>query len=488
LGLTLLLFGTFLTMPSGALADNLLEADGESGNINEFSAGIVPGIQSTFTSGLNYPDALAFDSSGNLYVANYATGFGDGTIMEFTPPSTNGTYYTQNYFAYRLNGPAALAFDSNSNIYAANFNDGTIEEFTPTCTNGTVFTSFLNYPDALAFDSNSNLYVANLSSSFSDGSIDEFTPPNTNGTVFARGLHGPSALAFDSSGNLYVANFYDGTIEEFMPPSTNGTVFASGLNSPTALAFDSSGNLYVANFSDGTIEEFTPPNTNGTVFASGLNFPAALAFAPQVRFNYTTNNGTITITSITGTGGLVTIPSTINGLPVTSIGDGAFAYSSISSIVIPNSVTNIGDQAFFFCVNLQVIYFQGNAPAMGEGVFDQVTYFNDKATIYYLPGSTGWGSTFGGLPTALWYLSNPLILNSEPNIGTQTNGFGFNIYWASNISVVVEACTNLSNPIWVPILTNTPTSGSSYFSDPQWTNYPGRFYRVSSPPLPMPPF
>jgi hypothetical protein len=47
--------------------------------------------------------------------------------------------------------------------------------------------------------------------------------------------------------------------------------------------------------------------------------------------------------------------------------------------------------------------------------------------------------------------------------------------------VVVEACTNLSNPDWQPMQTNLLTTGSAYFSDPQWTNYPNRFYRLRSP-------
>jgi hypothetical protein len=50
-----------------------------------------------------------------------------------------------------------------------------------------------------------------------------------------------------------------------------------------------------------------------------------------------------------------------------------------------------------------------------------------------------------------------------------------------NIPLVVEACTNLANPIWSPLATNTLSNGSSYFSDPQWTNYPTRFYRLRSP-------
>jgi uncharacterized protein YkwD len=46
---------------------------------------------------------------------------------------------------------------------------------------------------------------------------------------------------------------------------------------------------------------------------------------------------------------------------------------------------------------------------------------------------------------------------------------------------VVEACTNLVNPDWSSVGTNTLTGGSSYFSDPEWTNSSARFYRFRSP-------
>jgi hypothetical protein len=78
-------------------------------------------------------------------------------------------------------------------------------------------------------------------------------------------------------------------------------------------------------------------------------------------------------------------------------------------------------------------------------------------------------------------LPNPVILNNGQSVGVQTNGFGFIISWATNIPVVVEACSSLASPIWSPVTTNTLTGGSSYFSDPQWTNYPARFYRLRSP-------
>jgi hypothetical protein len=46
---------------------------------------------------------------------------------------------------------------------------------------------------------------------------------------------------------------------------------------------------------------------------------------------------------------------------------------------------------------------------------------------------------------------------------------------------VVEAGANLACPVWQPVQTNTLTGGMSYFCDPQWMNYPGRFYHLRSP-------
>jgi hypothetical protein len=166
------------------------------------------------------------------------------------------------------------------------------------------------------------------------------------------------------------------------------------------------------------------------------------------------------------------------GNGVTSIGEFAFEYDyGLTSVTIPGSVTSIGNGAFYGCTSLTSVYFTGNAPSPTS---DSTVFSGDPATIYYLPGTTGWGAMFDGLPTALWFLPNPQILNFEPGFGVQPGGFGFTISWATNASVVVEAATNLANPVWIPVSTSPLTSGTSYFSDPQWTNYPARFYRVTS--------
>jgi hypothetical protein len=170
------------------------------------------------------------------------------------------------------------------------------------------------------------------------------------------------------------------------------------------------------------------------------------------------------------------LSNVVIGNSVTNIGAGAFDSCDFSSVVIPGSVTGLSEFAFEDCLNLTSLYFMGDAPGTDQTVF----YSDTNTTAYYLPGTTGWGnfSAITGLPVVLW---NPQVQTGDGSFGVQNNQFGFNISGSSNLVIIVEACTDLSNPMWQPIQTNTLTSGVSYFSDPQWTNYPGRFYRLCAP-------
>lgn len=131
-----------------------------------------------------------------------------------------------------LSGPFGLAFDSAGNLYVANARNNTIEEFNSSGT-GTVFASSgLDIPRGLAFDSAGNLYVSN----FGNSTIEKFDSSGV-GMVFANsGLDRPWGLAFDRAGNLYVGNFNGGTIDEFDSSGVE-TLFANGVFSPAALAF-----------------------------------------------------------------------------------------------------------------------------------------------------------------------------------------------------------------------------------------------------------
>jgi hypothetical protein len=153
------------------------------------------------------------------------------------------------------------------------------------------------------------------------------------------------------------------------------------------------------------------------------------------------------------------------GNSVTSVGDYAFNYCpALASVTIPNSVTNIGKYAFYDCFGLQSAFFQGNAPGVDgvAGSADTTVFFYTGAgTVYFVSGTTGWGATFGGWPTAAWYQPAPQILGSGLGLGTGSNGFQFTISWATNTAVVVEASTNLLN--WTPVTTNTLINGTNAF-------------------------
>ena len=159
---------------------------------------------------------------------------------------------------------------------------------------------------------------------------------------------------------------------------------------------------------------------------------------------------------------------------VTNILPNAFSFcSTLRSVTFPSGVVTIGDAAFQECSNLAAAYFHGNQP------FAEVGSFNFSPTVvYYLPGTTGWQSSFGGRPAALW---NPQASLQDTSLGIKEGQFGFNITNPTDIQVVVEACDNLTTPVWIPVGTNALTGGASPFSDPNWTNHPTRIYRLRSP-------
>jgi hypothetical protein len=171
-----------------------------------------------------------------------------------------------------------------------------------------------------------------------------------------------------------------------------------------------------------------------------------------------------------GKAGSYTIPNS-----VTTIDYAAFSgCTSLTSVTIPSSVTGIVNSAFSGCTNLTAVYFKGNTPSRDEVGFRD----SDKVIVYYLPGTTGWGSTFDGRPTVLW---NPQVLTSDATFGVRVGQFGFTITGTSGVVIVVEASAELANPVWTPVGTYTLTGVSSYFSDPQWTNHPVHFYRLRRP-------
>lgn len=67
---------------------------------------------------------------------------------------------------------------------------------------------------------------------------------------------------------------------------------------------------------------------------------------PASDFDCTTENGEVTITDYTGTREHVLIPSEIGGFPVTALADKAFYEKHVTTVVVPDSVTEIGEACF----------------------------------------------------------------------------------------------------------------------------------------------
>src|SRR5271165_2387200 len=121
------------------------------------------------------------------------------------------------------------------------------------------------------------------------------------------------------------------------------------------------------------------------VAAIGLAIFNVSTVVAQAQFNYTTNNGAITITGYTGYGGVVAIPGTIDGLPVTSIGTNAFANrSSLTWVTIPSSVTNIGSHAFYGCSNLSAV--EVDPLNSAYRTVDGVLFNKDQTMLIQCPG------------------------------------------------------------------------------------------------------
>jgi uncharacterized membrane protein len=80
------------------------------------------------------------------------------------------------------------------------------------------------------------------------------------------------------------------------------------------------------------------------------------------------------------------------------------------------------------------------------------------------------------------YTMTAIVPQPELGLGAvRSNQFGYTITGTTNLSIVVETCTNLTSPDWMPLQTCTLTNGPIYFSDPAWRSYPMRFYRTRLP-------
>jgi sugar lactone lactonase YvrE len=282
---------------------------------------------------------VAVDPAGNLYIADLRPDIndpGENRIREVSngmiaTVAGNGNYADQfggdggPATSAELGFPQGVAVDSAGNLYIADTGNGRIREVSNgiittvagnggrvQCDNCPATSSSLG-ASGVAVDSAGNLYIADGSARIrkvSNGVITTVAgggglPFGDGGPATSAQLYDPLGVAVDSTGNLYIADLFDERIREvsdgvIATVAGNGTRGISGNNGPATsaqladpngLAVDSAGNLYIADTSDDSIRKVS----NGmieTVAGNGhccfggdggpatsalLNFPAGVA-------------------------------------------------------------------------------------------------------------------------------------------------------------------------------------------------------------------
>ena len=95
--------------------------------------------------------------------------------------------------------------------------------------------------------------------------------------------------------------------------------------------------------------------------------------APPVStapFDYRLENGEVIITAYKGKATTVTVPTEIDGYPVTAIDDHAFQNTAIVSVIIPGSVKSVGWFAFYGCFSLEIVAVPSSVTNISYAAFD----------------------------------------------------------------------------------------------------------------------
>ena len=141
--------------------------------------------------------------------------------------------------------------------------------------------------------------------------------------------------------------------------------------------------------------------------STGPYISAFKDFEEKALFSYTTSGGEVTITGVYGSPQAIAIPSSINGLPVTSIADYAFqGNQSAITATLPETITSVGEGAFMDCNNFMTLNAQSaHFTRIETAAFGTAA---DPLALIYLPAGITYVGPFGVA------MSSPRMWNGDP--------------------------------------------------------------------------
>jgi hypothetical protein len=172
--------------------------------------------------------------------------------------------------------------------------------------------------------------------------------------------------------------------------------------------------------------------------------------------------------------GCLSLTAVSLGYGLKSIGANAFFdCTSLDNLEFPASLTSLGQYSFGACQSLASVCFAGNQPADGGSVF----YFDPSlSTILVLNGTTGWGSTYDGIPTAPCTTCG----NSVPQLGILLSGKNVIVGWLTSYSgFTLQSTTNLSPPVVWGTVSQAPSIVGNFYAVTNPIAGSKKFYRLS---------